>query len=148
MIEPSLPLGVIRAHGTARTFNEAANRLIYKCVDHSTHTGGTTYNIGMLEDATCILNLFRDILLTFDRTGADNNLEVKVSGFNPKVRCYGSVNRQNMVPSCNNFADRMDASAAIIPFTSSQSWNPKAALLPHSEVDPGTAAIALTASSQ
>ena len=52
-IEPSLPVGVLRAHSTARTFNQAANRVIYKCVDHNAHTGGSIYNIGMLEDATC-----------------------------------------------------------------------------------------------
>ena len=62
-IEPSLPVGVSRAHSTARTFNEAANRIIYKCVDHNAHTGGFIYNIGMLEDATCIPASYGDTRL-------------------------------------------------------------------------------------
>ena len=53
-IEPSLSMGVTRAHGTARSFNQGANRVIHKCVDNSAHTGGLIYNIGMLADPSCI----------------------------------------------------------------------------------------------
>lgn len=63
-IEPSLSPGVTRAHGTARSFNQAANRIISKCVDHSAHKGGLIYNIGMPDDATCIPASYEDALLT------------------------------------------------------------------------------------
>ena len=62
-IEPFLPVGVLSARGTARTFNEAANKLIYKCVDHNAHKGGLTYNVGMLEHATCTSSSYGHSLL-------------------------------------------------------------------------------------
>ena len=60
VIEPSLSVGVSKGHGTARTFNEAANRLIYRCVDHNAHTGGFIYKLGTLEDTTSIPTSERD----------------------------------------------------------------------------------------
>lgn len=48
-----------------------------------------------------------------------------------------------MIPSCNNLADKMNASPELVPFTSSHSWIPKVIILPHREVDPGKLAMAL-----
>ena len=81
------------------------------------------------------------------KKGGDHRLQVKIFSFESKVQCYGSVNRQNMVPSCNNLADKMNASPDLVPFASSH-LIPKVIPLPHREVDPGKLAIALSEPSE
>ena len=53
-----------------------------------------------------------------------------------------------MVPSCNNLADKMNASPDIMPFASRYSLIAKVIPLPYREVDPGKLTIALSETSQ
>ena len=96
-------------------------------------------NIGKLRDNSCSQACCRDAVLTFSRRkgGEGGNLEIKIFSFKPKVQCYGRVNRQTMVPSCNSLANEMNASSKLTPFVSSL-WTTDSILLPHTTLDPGT----------
>ena len=130
-IEPLLPLGQKKGYSTARGFNEATNSLISRCVDGFTHRGGQTVN-RMLRDGSSIearVNFLR-------QTDATDDISVRVFIFDPQVQCYGSVNRQKMVTSCNNLANEMHASDEPTKFSTS-SLIPDTFVTPYTEVDPG-----------
>ena len=138
-IEPNLEPGTLIAYNTARGFNQATNKLIQQCVSHGAHSGGTTMNTGKLRNDSCLRTYCRDAMLTFSyrKDAEGENLEIKIFSFKPQVQCYGRVNRQTMVPSCNSLANEMNASSKLAPFVS-RHLSTESILLPHTTLDPGT----------
>ena len=68
--------------------------------------------------------------------GGDDNLQIKVFTFRPKVQCYGSIDRQVMIASCDNIVNEMDASSSLTLFQTE--WSPDPIVsLPYTKLDAG-----------
>lgn len=62
-IEPYLKSGVLKTYNTARSFNQATNKLIDDCVDHNVHSGGVAMSVGTLKHVSCIVAHYKTALL-------------------------------------------------------------------------------------
>lgn len=128
------------AYATPRQAAEAALRVVLRCVERTTPTGGAAIDFGQTtlsfhdHPHGPIMSIYYTTPHTLANThrlaGGDNNLSVTVSAFEPFVECHEHVGGPGIFESCQGIIDRMNTSHSYISF-GPQSGPHGTVLLPH-----------------